>query len=84
MAHSWVQMFDTEYEAFKTYCQLYPPKHHPVGRYLQHLGKRSPNAIRAFQEVLLPRVSPILPFDWIPEIFPICPRKRGKCWMTPD
>ncbi len=24
MAHSWVQMFDSEYEAFKTYCELYP------------------------------------------------------------
>ena len=24
MAHAWVQMFDTEYEAFKTYCQMYP------------------------------------------------------------
>ena len=24
MAHAWVQMFDNEYEAFKTYCQIYP------------------------------------------------------------
>ena len=24
MAHAWVQMFDTEYEAFKTYCETYP------------------------------------------------------------
>ena len=24
MAHSWVQMFDTEYEAFETYCKTYP------------------------------------------------------------
>ena len=24
MAHAWVQMFDSEYEAFKTYCELYP------------------------------------------------------------
>ena len=24
MAHAWVQMFDTEYEAFKTYCEIYP------------------------------------------------------------
>ena len=24
MAHSWVQMFDSEYEAFRTYCELYP------------------------------------------------------------
>ena len=24
MAHAWVQMFDSEYDAFKTYCQIYP------------------------------------------------------------
>ena len=24
MAHSWVQMFDSEYEAFDSYCKLYP------------------------------------------------------------
>lgn len=24
MAHSWVQLFDDEYTAFKTYCELYP------------------------------------------------------------
>ena len=24
MAHSWVQMFDSEYEAFRTYCEIYP------------------------------------------------------------
>lgn len=24
MAHSWIQMFDNEYTAFRTYCELYP------------------------------------------------------------
>ena len=24
MAHAWVQMFDSEYEAFKAYCEVYP------------------------------------------------------------
>ena len=24
MAHSWIQMFDTEYEAFKVYAETYP------------------------------------------------------------
>ena len=24
MAHAWVQMFDSEYEAFKAYAELYP------------------------------------------------------------
>ena len=24
MAHAWVQMFDSEYEAFRAYCEIYP------------------------------------------------------------
>ena len=36
MAHSWVQMFDSEYEAFKAYCQTYPDERCPAGGYLQH------------------------------------------------
>ena len=39
MAHSWVQMFDSEYDAFKTYCELYPD---------------NPTLIKVFKEVLLP------------------------------
>lgn len=55
MAHSWVQMFDTEYEAFETYCKLYP--HHStllVDTY-NTLNSGVPNAIRAFKEILLPQ-----------------------------
>ena len=37
MAHSWVQMFDSEYEAFRTYCEIYPTNatlmNFPVGSY---------------------------------------------------
>lgn len=54
-AHSWVQMFDSEYEAFKTYCELYP--HNPtllVDTY-NTLKSGVPNAIRVFNEVLKPR-----------------------------
>ena len=36
MAHAWVQMFDSEYEAFKTYCQIIPHQRHAAGGYLQH------------------------------------------------
>ena len=55
MAHAWVQMFDTEYEAFKTYCQLYPESATLLVDTYNTLKSGVPNAIRAFQEVLVPR-----------------------------
>ena len=54
MAHSWVQMFDTEYEAFKTYCQLYPRNATLLVDTYNTLQSGLPNAIRAFNEVLKP------------------------------
>lgn len=55
MAHSWVQMFDTEYEAFKTYCELYPNSATLLVDTYNTLKSGVPNAIRAFKEVLLPK-----------------------------
>lgn len=55
MAHSWVQMFDSEYEAFKTYCQLYPHNATLLVDTYNVLESGVPNAIRAFQEILLPQ-----------------------------
>ena len=52
MAHSWVQMFDTEYEAFKTYCQLYPKNPTLLIDTYNVLESGLPNAIKAFTEVL--------------------------------
>ena len=54
MAHSWVQMFDTEYEAFKTYCELYPNNATLLVDTYNTLKSGVPNAIRAFNEVLKP------------------------------
>ena len=54
MAHSWVQMFDTEYEAFKTYCQLYPHNATLLVDTYNTLQSGLLNAIRAFNEVLKP------------------------------
>lgn len=54
MAHSWVQMFDTEYEAFKTYCELYPTNATLLVDTYNTLKSGVPNAIRAFNEVLKP------------------------------
>ncbi len=54
MAHSWVQMFDSEYEAFVSYCKLYPNNATLLVDTYDVLGSGIPNAIKAFREVLLP------------------------------
>ncbi len=54
MAHAWVQMFDTEYEAFKTYCETYPTNATLLVDTYNTLKSGVPNAIRAFNEVLRP------------------------------
>ena len=55
MAHSWVQMFDTEYEAFKAYCEVYPTNATLLVDTYNSLKSGVPNAIRAFNEVLKPQ-----------------------------
>ena len=55
MAHSWVQMFDSEYEAFKTYCELYPNNATLLVDTYNTLKSGVPNAIRVFNEVLRPK-----------------------------
>ncbi len=54
MAHAWVQMFDTEYEAFKAYCQMYPNNATLLVDTYNTLKSGVPNAIKAFNEVLKP------------------------------
>lgn len=54
MAHAWVQMFDSEYEAFKAYCELYPTNATLLVDTYNTLHSGVPNAIRAFNEVLKP------------------------------
>lgn len=54
MAHSWVQMFDSEYEAFKAYCETYPNNATLLVDTYNSLKSGVPNAIRAFNEVLKP------------------------------
>lgn len=54
MAHSWVQMFDTEYEAFVSYCKMYPENATLLVDTYDVLKSGVPNAIRAFREVLEP------------------------------
>ncbi len=54
MAHSWVQMFDTEFDAFRTYCEQYPNNATLLVDTYNTLKSGVPNAIRAFNEVLKP------------------------------
>ena len=54
MAHAWVQMFDTELDAFKTYCEIYPTNATLLVDTYDTLKSGVPNAIRAFNEVLKP------------------------------
>ena len=54
MAHSWVQMFDTEYLAFKKYCEVYPDDVVLLVDTFDILRSGVPNAIKAFNEVLKP------------------------------
>ncbi len=55
MAHSWVQLFDTEYEAFRTYAETYPDACTLLVDTFNVLKSGVPNAIRVFNEVLVPR-----------------------------
>lgn len=55
MAHAWVQMFDSEYEAFKTYCEVFPTNATLLVDTYNTLKSGVPNAIKAFNEVLKPR-----------------------------
>ena len=49
MVHSWIQIFDSEYEAFDTYCKLYPNKPTLLVDTYNVLTSGIPNAIRAFK-----------------------------------
>ena len=54
MAHAWVQMFDSEYEAFKAYVKMFPNNATLLVDTYNTLKSGVPNAIRAFNEVLKP------------------------------
>ncbi len=54
MAHSWIQMFDDEYTAFKVYCECYPNSVTLLVDTYNVLKSGVPNAIKAFDNVLKP------------------------------
>lgn len=54
MAHSWVQLFDDEYTAFKTYAEKYPDSCMVLVDTYNVLRSGIPNAIKVFDEILKP------------------------------
>ncbi|MCK8060591.1 nicotinate phosphoribosyltransferase [Fusibacter sp. A2] len=54
MAHSWVQLFDSEYESFKAYTETYPDESVLLVDTYDVIKSGVPNAIRVFDEVLVP------------------------------
>ena len=54
MAHSWVQMFSSEYEAFEHYCKTYPTNAVLLVDTYDTLRSGVPNAIKAFNNILKP------------------------------
>ena len=55
MAHAWVQMFDSELDAFRAYCRTYPKNATLLVDTYNTLKSGIPNAIRAFDEILKPQ-----------------------------
>ena len=55
MAHSWVQAFDSEYEAFRTYAEMYPDNCTLLIDTYDTLASGLPNAMKVFNEILKPQ-----------------------------
>lgn len=55
MAHSWVQLFDSELEAFRAWARTYPENCLLLVDTYNVLKSGIPNAIKVFKEELLPR-----------------------------
>lgn len=54
MAHSWIQMFPSEYEAFKAYAQYYPDNSVFLVDTYNVIKSGLPNAIKVAKEILEP------------------------------
>lgn len=55
MAHSWVQMFDSELEAFRAFAKVYPQNCLLLVDTYDTLKSGVPNAIKVFNEDVLPK-----------------------------
>jgi nicotinate phosphoribosyltransferase len=55
MAHSWIQSFDSEYDAFKAYAETYPDDCTLLVDTYNVLKSGIPNAIKVFNDVVIPK-----------------------------
>lgn len=55
MAHSWVQMFPSEIDAFRAYARVYPDNCYLLVDTYNVLKEGIPNAIKVFNEEIIPR-----------------------------
>lgn len=55
MAHSWVQLFDSEEDAFRAYAETYPRNCVLLVDTYNTIKSGVPNAIKVFNEVLVPK-----------------------------
>ena len=58
MAHSWVQLFDSELDAFRAYTYIYSSSCTLLVDTYNVLKSGVPNAIKVFNEVVVPRGVP--------------------------
>ena len=82
MAHSWVQMFDSEYEAFKAYAEIYPDNCVFLVDTYNVLKSGVPNAIRVAKELARkghPRQAASV---WTRAISLISRSRRARCSTT--
>ncbi|WP_333888317.1 nicotinate phosphoribosyltransferase [Clostridium sp.] len=54
MAHSWIQLFSSEYESFKAWAKVYPNNCILLIDTYNVLKSGLPNAIKVFKEILIP------------------------------
>ena len=80
MAHAWVQTFDTQYDAFRAYCEIYPDNPVLLVDTYNTLKSGVPDAIRAFNDVLKPRGLTKCGIR-LDSGDSMIPRKRRRCWM---
>lgn len=84
MAHSWVQMFNSEYEAFEAYCKLYPHSATLLVDTYNTLKSGVPNAIKAFKNILVPQGITDFAIRLDSGDISYLSKKPAKCLITQD
>jgi len=84
MAHSWVQLFPSELEAFRAYARVYPDNCVLLVDTYNVLKSGVPNAIKVFKEEVVPRGFRPKGIRIDSGILRIFRKKQEKCLMRQD